>query len=77
MDGPTKDFEELFAEFQRNDVRFVIIGAHALAFHAKPRHTKELDVFLEPSATNAERVVSALEAFGFGGIGISAADSSR
>lgn len=74
MAGTTKDFEELLAGFLRRDVRFVIVGAHALAHHAKPRYTKDLDVFVDPSPENARRVVGALEEFGFGGIGITPSD---
>ena len=70
----TKDFEELFAVFLRRGVRFVIVGAHALAHHARPRYTKDLDILLEPSEANAEKVVASLEEFGFGGLGIVAAD---
>jgi hypothetical protein len=70
----TKDFEELFAVFLRKGVRFVVVGAHALALHAKPRYTKDLDVLIEPSAPNAKRVVAALEEFGFAGMGIGLRD---
>ena len=74
MAGATKDFEELLNVFLRRDVRFLIVGAHALAFHAKPRYTKDLDVFIEATPVNATRVVEALEEFGFGGLGISSND---
>lgn len=74
MAGTTKDFEELLGALLRHDVRFVIVGAHALAHHAKPRYTKDLDLFVEPSPENAIRVVAALEEFGFGGLGISPSD---
>lgn len=70
----TRDFEELLRAFVRNDVRFVIVGAHALAWHARPRYTKDLDVLIEPSPDNASRVVTALEQFGFAGLGITTAD---
>lgn len=70
----TKDFEELFAVFLGRGVRFVVVGAHALAHHAKPRYTKDLDVLVEPTSENAERVVAALEDFGFGGLGVSRSD---
>lgn len=42
-----RDFEELFECLRRHRVKAVIIGAHALAFHAKPRYTKDVDVFVE------------------------------
>jgi hypothetical protein len=45
MAGATKDFEELLNAFGRREVRFVTVGAHALAHHAKPRYTKDLDLF--------------------------------
>jgi hypothetical protein len=70
----TKDFEELLRAFLRNDVRFVIVGAHALAWHARPRYTKDLDILIEPSTENAERVLAALVDFGFGGLGIAVED---
>ena len=42
MGEATKDFEELFEDLKRHAVRFVVVGAHALAYHAKPRYTKDL-----------------------------------
>jgi predicted nucleotidyltransferase len=73
----TKDFEELLDAFLRHEVRFVIVGAHALAHHAKPRYTKDLDLFVEPSAENARHIVAALDEFGFGSLGITSADFER
>jgi hypothetical protein len=46
------------------EVRYLIVGAYAVTFHARPRFTKDLDVWIEPEATNAERVWRALAAFG-------------
>jgi hypothetical protein len=46
----------------------VIVGAHCLAFHARPRYTGDLDIFVRPVPENAARLVTALEAFGFGSI---------
>lgn len=71
-----RDFEELFACLNRHGVRAVVIGAHALGFHARPRYTKDIDVFVEPSEANAGRLLAALEEFGFGGIGVELEDFS-
>ena len=76
MSKPSRDFEELFACFARHDVKAVIVGAHAVAFHAKPRYTKDLDVLIEPTPENAVRVLASLEEFGFGGLGLTADDFS-
>jgi hypothetical protein len=66
MAKPTKDFEELLRFFDSHGAKAVIVGAHAVAYHAKPRYTKDLDVLVEPSPENARRVLDALEDFGFG-----------
>jgi hypothetical protein len=58
----------------RHGVKALVVGAHAVAFHAKPRYTKDIDILVETTAENAGRLVAALEEFGFGGIGLTAAD---
>lgn len=63
----TRDFDEFFASLRKHEVRFVIVGAYAVAFHAKPRYTKDIDVFVDPDSVNARRLVEALEDFGFAG----------
>ena len=60
-----KDFEELFGLFNKHSVRYCIIGSYAVAFYAKPRYTKDIDILIESSAENSIRVVRALKAFGF------------
>ncbi len=72
----TKDFEELFACFNARRVKAVVVGGYAFAFHAKPRFTKDIDIFVEPTPDNGERLVHALEDFGFSGLGLTAADFS-
>ena len=74
MADATKDFEELFGFFEAHSVKAVVVGAHAVAFHAKPRYTKDLDILIEPSVENATRVLAALEEFGFGGLGVTIED---
>ncbi|MBM4062244.1 MAG: hypothetical protein FJ265_14275 [Planctomycetes bacterium] len=59
-----RDFRDLFAAFTVHDVRFLIVGAYAVTFHTRPRFTKDLDVWVEPTGANAENVVRALAAFG-------------
>ena len=74
MGDPTSDFEDLFASFRLHSAKALIIGAHAVAFHAKPRYTKDLDILIESTAENAARVLAALEEFGFAGLGLTADD---
>ena len=76
MAEPTKDFEELFRFFESRGAKVVIVGAHAVAYHAKPRYTKDLDILLEATVENARRVLAALEDFGFGGLKLTIEDFS-
>jgi hypothetical protein len=70
----SKDFAELFECLSAHRVRALIVGAHAVAFHAKPRFTKDLDLLIEPTRENAESLLAALEDFGFGGVGLTVDD---
>src|ERR1051325_6711105 len=58
------DFVDLLRAFIEGEVRFLIVGAYALAHHGRPRATGDLDVWVDPTAGNAPRVIRALEAFG-------------
>jgi hypothetical protein len=66
-----KDFLELLTKYE---VKALIIGAFAVAFHAKPRFTKDLDIFVEATPENAERLLRAIDAFGFGTLGLTVDD---
>lgn len=69
-----KDFEELLKLFNKNKVRYCIVGAYAVAFHARPRYTKDMDIFVEPDADNARRILKSLVAFGFKGLSLKEKD---
>jgi hypothetical protein len=58
------DFRDLLAAFNEHGVEFLIVGAHALAAHGLVRATKDLDVWVRPSAENASRVIAGLVEFG-------------
>jgi hypothetical protein len=55
-------------------VRYCVIGAFALAFHARPRYTKDMDVLIEPTTGNAKRLLVALDEFGFGSLNLDVND---
>ncbi len=62
------DWREFLNALISANVKFLLIGGHALAYHAEPRFTHDLDIFIDTSPENAASVVRALEAFGFGGM---------
>jgi hypothetical protein len=45
-------------------VRFVIVGAYALGAHGFPRATGDMDIWVEPSPANAEKLIQSLTRFG-------------
>jgi hypothetical protein len=58
------DFRDVLAALVEAGVRFVVVGAHALAAHGVPRVTGDIDILIEPTRANASRVWAALAAFG-------------
>lgn len=58
------DFVDLVACFLEQGVSFVVVGAYALAAHGFPRTTGDIDLFVEPTPDNADRVYQALLDFG-------------
>jgi hypothetical protein len=60
--GP--DFRDMVAAFLDADVKFLIVGAHALAIHGVPRATGDLDLWVARTEENATRTWAALAAFG-------------
>ncbi len=59
-----QDFLDLLRAFAAHDVRFLIVGAYALAIHGRPRATGDLDVWVDATPDNAARVYVALRRFG-------------
>jgi len=68
------DFVDLLRAFIAADVRFLIVGAYALAIHGRPRATGDLDVWIDATRDNARRVWQALAEFGAPVAEISEAD---
>ena len=58
-----QDFEDLLALLERHEVRYLIIGGLAFIYHAKPRYTKDMDLWIGPDPGNVERANRALADF--------------
>ena len=59
-----RDFADLLEALERHDVRYLIVGGLAFIFHAKPRFTKDMDVWVEPTEANLRQANQALTEFG-------------
>ncbi len=69
-----KDFREFIQLLNDNNVRYLVIGGYAVAFHGHPRYTKDIDIWLDLTTDNAEHTVKSLEQFGFGSLGLQTGD---
>ena len=69
-----RDLREFVELLNSAGVEYLIVGAHALAYHGHPRLTGDLDLLLRASDSNAEKMMGVLRDFGFGDLGISQQD---
>ena len=60
-----KDFKEFIESLNRNSVRYLIVGSFALSYYAEPRYTKDIDILIDATSSNADRVMEAIREFGF------------
>ena len=58
------DFKELLAILNARKVRYLVVGGYAVSFHAQPRATKDLDLWVKPDLANAKALYGALAEFG-------------
>ena len=68
------DFKEFIQLLNANHVRYLVIGGYAVAYHGHPRYTKDIDIWIDMSQDNAERIIQALVDFGFASLGLQAQD---
>jgi predicted nucleotidyltransferase len=59
------DTESLLKSLKGHKVKFVIIGATAFPVHGYSRATLDIDIFIRPERTNAEKALVALKNFGY------------
>ena len=58
------DFEDILKLFAKHEVRYLIVGGFAFTYHARPRHTKDIDLWVDAAPRNVDRVNQALFEFG-------------
>jgi predicted nucleotidyltransferase len=66
----SNDLREFIHLLNTKSVKYVLVGAWALAFHGRPRYTGDIDFFVARNPENADRLMEVIEDFGFGQTGI-------
>ena len=58
------NFRDMLRELNGAGVRYLIVGGYAVMVHTEPRYTKDLDLWVEPVESNAQKLFAALAKFG-------------
>jgi hypothetical protein len=68
------DFRDLLRSLHDCDVRYLVVGGYAVIHHSQPRYTKDIDIWLEPTAENARKLMRAFQIFGIPVVGVAEED---
>jgi len=69
-----EDFLDFIALCNKYEVRYLVIGGYAVSVHGYPRSTKDMDVCIEMSKENAEKMIRVINDFGFGSLNLTESD---
>lgn len=69
-----QNFREFIKLLNSNQVRYLIVGGYAVAFHGHPRYTKDIDIWIWINENNAKNMKKALDEFGFSSLGLKEED---
>jgi len=69
-----KDFKEFIQLLNDNNVRYLVVGGYAVAFHGYPHYTKDIDLWIWLNRENAENLIKVLDDFGFSSLGLKVED---
>jgi predicted nucleotidyltransferase len=59
-----EDYKEMLQCLSDEKVKFLLVGAYAMAAHGYPRATMDIDIWVMPTPENAQAVIRALRRFG-------------
>jgi hypothetical protein len=59
-----EDYRDILLALSDEKVKFLLVGAYAMAAHGYLRATVDIDIWVVPSAENADAVLLALRRFG-------------
>lgn len=59
-----RDYKDILESLLNEGADYILVGAYALAAYGFPRATMDIDIWVDPSPDNAEKVYAALVKFG-------------
>lgn len=73
----SQDFKEFVELLIKHQTEYLIVGGYAVGIHGHPRYTGDLDIWLNPSQENAEKVLLCVNEFGFASVGLKLSDFTK
>ncbi len=73
----SQDFKEFVGLLIEHEAEYLIVGGYAVSIHGHPRYTGDLDIWLNPTETNAEKIVKCVNDFGFSSFGLNVSDFTK
>ena len=70
----SQDFREFIELLIKNKAEYLIVGGYAVGIHGHPRYTGDLDIWLNPTPENAEKILQSVNQFGFASFKLSKED---
>ena len=62
----TQDFKEFVKLLNDHEVEYLLVGGYAVNFYGYVRYTGDFDIWAAVNPSNAKKLSTALQAFGFG-----------
>jgi len=69
-----QDFKEFVKLLNDHNVEYMVVGGFSVAHYGYPRYTGGIDIWINPSEDNGNRIMDVLDQFGFGSMGLSPQD---
>lgn len=73
----SQDFREFVKLLIKNKVEYLIVGGYAVSIHGYPRYTGDLDIWLNPTPENAEKILLSVNEFGFSSFRLTKEDFTK
>jgi hypothetical protein len=72
-----ENFKEFIKLLNANDVKYLVVGGFAVAYHGYPRYTKDIDFWVWAHPDNTDKLIKAIQEFGFGVLDVQKEDLSN
>ena len=73
----SQDFREFIELLIKNKAEYLVVGGYAVGIHGHPRYTGDLDIWLNATPPNAERILKSVNEFGFSSFKLTQADFTK